>query len=300
MFLKSDGTEIGEGPGVWLDLKNVQEMYQRAMATPSNGVESPVTYCPDQPPVQSTGYSFDTSIPFSQPSDETNNCIIFVHGWNMPTAQAANWSSTVYKRLWWQGYKGGFASFIWPSATGLGLPWEGGLDYNDGEWRAWNYASALKNLSSNYKSSFTVNLIAHSLGNVVASEAVQIGAPVEGYALLDGAASANCYNADLAPVAGLPKDNHPDTASEMGYRGYFNPGTVNLINNFLENDSILGIWVINNNLKPWKGAALVDKYVWQNGHVVRQRQLSGCAGGTAAPAGNTGRTGGIVPENHGA
>jgi hypothetical protein len=26
---KSDGTQIGEGPSVWLDLKNIKEMYQR-------------------------------------------------------------------------------------------------------------------------------------------------------------------------------------------------------------------------------------------------------------------------------
>ena len=37
---KSDGTEIGEGPGVWLDLKNIKKMYERANATPDN-IERP-------------------------------------------------------------------------------------------------------------------------------------------------------------------------------------------------------------------------------------------------------------------
>ena len=46
---KSDGTEIGEGPGVWLDLKNIKTMYQSS----TNNI-------------------------FEQPPDETKQAILFV------------------------------------------------------------------------------------------------------------------------------------------------------------------------------------------------------------------------------
>jgi len=33
--------KIGEGPGVWLDLKNVNKMYVRAKGTPETNIDAP-------------------------------------------------------------------------------------------------------------------------------------------------------------------------------------------------------------------------------------------------------------------
>ena len=82
---KSDGTRIGEGPCVWLDLKNIKKMYQRSQDDHFAG----------------------------KPWDETDDTIVFVHGWNMSPNGRSSFAETFYKRLWHRGFKGRFAAFQW-------------------------------------------------------------------------------------------------------------------------------------------------------------------------------------------
>ena len=41
---------------------------------------------------------------------ETNDFVLFVHGWNMQHYEKSRWTETMFKRLWWQGYMGHVAS----------------------------------------------------------------------------------------------------------------------------------------------------------------------------------------------
>ena len=89
---KSDGTEIGEGPGVWLDLKNIKTMYQR---------------------YDGSGEDQWGPVAFESDPSEQPNAIVFVHGWQMAPETASNFAETFYKRLWHRGLKGRFAAFRW-------------------------------------------------------------------------------------------------------------------------------------------------------------------------------------------
>ncbi len=46
---------------------------------------------------------------------ETYDTIVFVHGWRMTPEDRRDYADHSYKRLFWQGFKGRFYSFGWPT-----------------------------------------------------------------------------------------------------------------------------------------------------------------------------------------
>jgi pimeloyl-ACP methyl ester carboxylesterase len=275
-FHKADGTEIGEGPGVWMDLKNIKTMYERAKATPES-IASPyeATGPTDDPPEPNMGWvSNPNGHPFEAAWDEdtTNkNYIVFVHGWNMSYDGAQNFAETAFKRMWWRGYKGRFAAFRWPTywnnATGIDpidayLAW-----YNESEYIAWKSGKSLKQYVNQLPAGYARNLVAHSMGNIVAGSALKEGMNVVNYALLQAAVPAACYDSSAtltqAPGPGVfgltywdtptPDDDVDPLTSALGYRGRLQSVGANLVNFFLPDDSATTTaWEFNNNsFKPY-------------------------------------------------
>jgi hypothetical protein len=118
------------------------------------------------------------------------------------------------------------------------------FNYNIGEFFAWKSGSALKDYltylhnSTNRIPNYTINIIAHSQGNVVAGQALKEGAPFDNYILSQGAISAHCYDTSTnVPFLQkfLEKETNsptPFTVAEGGYHGYFTNLTGNLVNFF--------------------------------------------------------------------
>jgi hypothetical protein len=108
---------------------------------------------------------------------ETEEEFLFVHGWNMDTWEKKRWAETVFKRLWWQGYKGRVSSFEWPTLAGFGSNTDIILQlrhFDNSEFRAWLCGEALANLISSLKTKGSLRIMAHSMGNVVAGEALRL------------------------------------------------------------------------------------------------------------------------------
>src|SRR5207244_2103067 len=101
---------------------------------------------------------------FQKPLDENNQCAVFVHGWNMSYDDYVNFSETMFKRLWQQGYKGHFAAFRWDTRKSDG-PFDTG-EYNWSENRAFVYGTPLKILITNLSAPYTVSIGRHSMANV--------------------------------------------------------------------------------------------------------------------------------------
>ena len=171
------------------------------------------------------------------PSDEAKDYILFVHGWNMSPFDKDWFSDTAFKRLWHQGYKGRFGAFRWPTfffdrgLFGIPLPvpddWElpERTHFDASEHRAWASASGLLGLLGQLKGGQfhgKVRMMAHSMGNVVAAEALrQAGGNVaHTYVASQAALSAHCYDAaaPLMPYYGQPKT----TPNVYGY--HWQPG----------------------------------------------------------------------------
>ncbi len=197
---------------------------------------------------------------------------IFVHGWRLKYYDCLNWADTTYKRLWHQGFKGKFYAFRWPTFSGdnNGLPYgydewietaefpndthfpPGGATYNRSEYRAWLSGPTLAHFVNQLPNPLRRNLIAHSMGNVIAGAALRSGMEVKNYAMCNAAMSAMAYDpAALHPdcAAYETPDTDPDPAIRDGYglTNKFNLPISTVIFNFgLPNDQSLGSWSANN------------------------------------------------------
>ncbi len=143
-----DNQKIGEGSGVWMDLKNIKKMYQRGVAD-IQYPNIPYSYTNTPPDPGITLVSDPNAAQtFDKPWDETEQCIVLVHGFNVTYDQDMNMGETTFKRLWWRGYKGRFAVFRWPTLGDGTVPVGAIGTYNDSEYRAWHSGAALKQFVS--------------------------------------------------------------------------------------------------------------------------------------------------------
>lgn len=189
--IKRDGNIIAES-SVRLDLHGISWFYDRYVTT-SAGSSS-----------WQTTVSYDTmNSKHAEYQPETEEYLLFVHGWNVSDVLKERWAETVFKRLWWQGYKGGVGLFRWPCAEWDGLAAENILqdskNFNDSEYSAWQSASVLKEILINLKvQGKKLGVLAHSQGNVVVGEAVRLfdgnDKIIDTYIATQAAISANVYD----------------------------------------------------------------------------------------------------------
>ena len=145
---------------------------------------------------------------------QTDQYVVFVHGWRMTPDDRDAYNAVTYKRLFWQGYSGRFAAFNWPTdwmevervtrvLTGLALDAEVAYfsdNFDRSEERAWHSAGALADLLRDLGADVgyqNVNVFAHSMGNVVVSEALRLAGPdklVHGYVAAQAAVAAEAYD----------------------------------------------------------------------------------------------------------
>jgi pimeloyl-ACP methyl ester carboxylesterase len=218
-------------------------MYERAKAQPENIV---APYTIGTPFIGPVNYVTDPNgHPFAKAPDETDQCVIFVHGWNVSYDEYTGVAQTMFKRLWHQGFRGHFASFRWDTRKSDGMFDTG--EYNRSENRAYVYAAALKQWADNLSNTYTVDIIAHSMGNVVCGEALRQGLQVRNYVLMEAAIPMSCYVPDASRLPRLedkdrdyptPDYHRNPTTNELtlGYRGYLPSASVNLVNFYNEDD----------------------------------------------------------------
>lgn len=284
---KTDGTEIGEGPGVYIDLKNIKAFYQRVKVTPRDPspIPSPFMQSSQAFPERST---FDAStagtepsqdgVPFVAPTKEDKTALVFVHGSNIPYEEARWNAETMFKRLYWQGYKGRFVLFYWDTLIG---PWDGSFPahYNLNEYRAWKYGPALsKYVDTGLPSGYAKNVIGHSLGNGVIFSALKgytsptgtTVAPMSArnVILLQAAMPASCLDANAPTITELTNlespQTTPDLAVQNGYRGVIGAGVgATVFNIYNDGDFALGYWTLNQRLNKPESLSGYDRiYTW--------------------------------------
>jgi uncharacterized repeat protein (TIGR03803 family) len=259
VILDANSKEIGEGPSVWIDLRNIKEMYLRGYATPQPPY--PYNFTSSQPPapnitasVDSTGGAF---VP--DPNEDTTHRteIVFVHGYNIDYAHSTNYAEIMFKRFWQNGYRGRFASFRWPTYGNGGYLVGGALEtYNDSEYVAWHSGTALRQFVQQNMAGYQVDVIAHSMGNDVVGEALKEGMVVNHYALLHAATSASCYDNGTSSYPVTNNYTVPDTDSDpatqkLGYTGYLggigSSVTGSIVNFYDEADLVITTaWNANN------------------------------------------------------
>ncbi len=206
---------------------------------------------------------------YTTDSPETNDVIVFVHGWRMQPDERLSYAETAYKRLYWQGFKGRFILYSWPTqwvhldGNWFSEKWHAVRDpgnYARSQEIAYHSARALahrlKVLHQTYggAQAGTVSMFSHSMGGVVASEALRIltteqtGQIVHTYVASQNAVSADAY---------LGGSTIPYPQEFNGYLGGTNPyfrsinqAAQKVVNFYNEDDHALNKWDRNNNFKP--------------------------------------------------
>jgi hypothetical protein len=129
--------------------------------------------------VRKLGRSLQVGDPEGLPDAETNaRWVVMIHGYNVPGDQARAWHAETFKRLHVLGSKARFVGLTWNGDTGL--------DYHLAVYHAFQAGDEVPRALDFLDSSRTL-LIGHSLGNVVASQAVQAGFKPARYFLLNAA-----------------------------------------------------------------------------------------------------------------
>jgi hypothetical protein len=129
--------------------------------------------------VRKLGRSRQIGDPEGLPDAETNaRWVVMIHGYNVPGDQARSWHAETFKRLHVLGSNARFVGLTWNGDTGL--------DYHLAVYHAFQAGDEIPQALGFLDESRTV-LIGHSLGNVVASQAVQSGFTPARYFLLNAA-----------------------------------------------------------------------------------------------------------------
>ena len=226
-------------------------------------------------------YRTTDSAVFNRPQNNSDlDNIVFVHGWRMQPWERRAFASTAYKRLWHLGYKGRLSFYSWPTDYTDTSFWDMRLlanrqNYDRSEQRAWYSSFALRSLiqSLNKTASGRVRLIAHSMGNIVASEALRLAGQkvsslpaVVAYIASQAASVAHAYDATnpqsftLVQFADELYANYPRNGNKQPYfTGMKNAvsktgqGVVRTFNFHNRVDYALStwyVWPLNQSLKP--------------------------------------------------
>ena len=175
-------------------------------------------------------------------------------------------AETAFKRLYWQGYRGRFGVFRWP--TGYGFTGLGSVatnltekdNYDNSEYNAWHSAAGLLNKLKDFNAQYPgrVYMLAHSMGNVVAGEALRlsVGRVINTYVASQAAISADTYDTSVPnysfTFAGVSLG--PDTPNIYGnwFAGNYGGGAGSVISFYNTNDYALARarWQLNSLLKP--------------------------------------------------
>jgi hypothetical protein len=270
-----DGTVLAQS-SQYIQIVDIKQMYERwtvgdnddnnplpTVVPMANAVLAQDNFSPGYPN-QSFRYSYNSA------TDTNDDYILYVHGWNEPRWRKDRWAETAYKRLYWQGYQGRFGEFRWPCfnlSADLSL-------YDTSEWNAWKSGQSLETflaswLNKNYPNH--VYLLAHSQGNVVASQALRLASNqlVNTYVASQAALSARAYDNTLPTNAASyytittsdPQGNYytngapsyfSASAGAGKYVNFFNPNDYALMGDSINPFAFHPGWLEDQSLKPDK------------------------------------------------
>jgi hypothetical protein len=152
-------------------------------------------------------------------SSEKPNIVAFVHGYNVPEEDAIKSFDDVFKRLYWMN-----VTTLSGSSEFIGITWNGNetsmAHFNTNIFNAFQASESVGLfLEGLTKAGKTVNVLAHSLGNMLVSNAIKINPNIgiNNYILHQAAVAANAYNANYDGEGVSTYRWLVDQASEWGY-----------------------------------------------------------------------------------
>jgi hypothetical protein len=240
MTISQNGNTVAE-TSVWLDLHDVKDFYERTVIRDNTSGA-----------ISTWSSAINSIQPALAPGLESDqNFIILVHGIGVSPVDWLMESDTVFKRLYWAGYSGKFTTVDWP--CNLIFDWSilgtQTSVFNQSEAKAYKAAASLSTYISqlhNRYANYRLNLLVHSQGNAVVSEAIEEGAPFDTYILTQGALPDNSYDVYASPNSRLQNAEAAYATpqlSPMGYHGIYANLTGRIVNFYNSLDPVLNWWV---------------------------------------------------------
>ena len=149
-----------------------------------------------------SGGSVDRGTSLRAPVDGGNGkFFLFLHGANVSEADAGRWGDALFKRLWLSGSRAGFVNVCWRGDIG------GTANYHENASNAFAVAARLAPVLADVPGEKV--LMAHSLGNLVASSMIQDhGLGVLRFLMCNSSVPAEAYDAEA--LLRVPQLVHPD------------------------------------------------------------------------------------------
>ncbi len=180
--------------------------------TATSSEESPMAYVPEGTQRHARTGLLECVAP---ESIRKRDYVTHVHGWNMTREDKHNFHATAFKRLYWSGYQGGFAAFSWPTGwfaqrvgSTAATAFAGNQNknnYSGSEVAARRSGRVLANWLQTKKGDGegqfeNIHLAAHSMGNIVSSEALRFTNDpdlVTSYSASQSADAAGAYDSNI-------------------------------------------------------------------------------------------------------
>jgi hypothetical protein len=200
-----NGNVLGQATS-YIQIVDIKQMYERwSVGDNQNNAPTNTAY------IVSDGLTAgEMPFRYSNPATAGTPYIMFVHGWNMQYWEKDRFAESAFKRLYWQGYQGRFGEFRWPTSYGftgtfdqLATDPQQKDNFDNSENFAWQAGTGLLNKLEDLNSQYSghVYLLAHSMGNVVAGEALRLAGSsqvVNTYVASQAAVSAHTYDTTVA------------------------------------------------------------------------------------------------------
>lgn len=265
----AQGSNVLAQTSTWLELHDIKDFYERVVITNittgaisnwSSGIEV-VQY------------------PVVSDANESHDIVVFVHGINNTVTDWLTSSDTMFKRLYWSGYHGKFATIHWPCKylppTSLHP-----FDFNLSEFYAYKSTTAFKaylHMLTTRFPGYRIHVVAHSQGNALASEALSEGAPFDTYILTQAAMPASCYDVQAPTLAKLVAADTPPAGeptpewTTMGYRG----AHTNLVGQIVNYYNALDYALATGAIQPVPGLPAIPVSWEQNQYLSKPDGLPG-------------------------
>ncbi len=134
-----------------------------------------------------------TARSYSLEDEKNTKSLIFLHGANVDEAAAETWGDIMFKRLWLSGMHADFYNVAWRGNIGSSA------NYQENASNAFEVAQQLAPILSSIPGEKVI--MAHSLGNMVASSMIQdYGLQVSKFIMCNSAVPAEAYDTSLAPT----------------------------------------------------------------------------------------------------
>ena len=105
---------------------------------------------------------------FSDTYDNNKDILIFIHGFNVNTTESFTWNRVVFRRLYWSGYRDNYLGITWAGDWG----WPVSL-FDSNVYGAFQTSRAVSQFLIGLPN-VKINVMAHSLGNLVMWDALRL------------------------------------------------------------------------------------------------------------------------------